>query len=166
MNQYTHTETNHEKWLQYALQLADRAAEMGEVPVGAVAVCQEKIVGEGWNQPIYQQDATAHAEIIALRAAGQRLGNYRLPNVDLYVTLEPCAMCAGAMIHARINRLIFGAFDLKTGAAGSVFDVLIDPRHNHKIHVTGGVLADICGQQLSHFFQSRRQIHKQNKQNK
>lgn len=146
----------HEKWIHYALQLADRAAEMGEVPVGAVAIYRGDIVGEGWNQPIFQQDATAHAEILALRAAGHHLGNYRLPEVELYVTLEPCPMCAGAMIHARINHLIFGAFDLKTGAAGSVFDVLIDPRHNHRLKVTGGVLADLCGQRLSNFFKSRR----------
>jgi len=156
-------QSNHEKWLWHALQLAERAAKMGEVPVGAVAICRGEIVGEGWNQPIFQHDATAHAEMMALRAAGQSLGNYRLPEVDLYVTLEPCAMCAGAMIHARINHLIFGAFDLKTGAAGSVFDVLIDPRHNHKINVTGGILADICGQHLSDFFKSRRQFQKQNK---
>jgi len=149
-------ETEHEKWIFHALKLADRAAKMGEIPVGAVAIWQGKIVGEGWNQPIFQQDATAHAEILALRAAGQVLKNYRLPEVDLYVTLEPCAMCAGAMIHARIKHLIFGAFDLKTGAAGSVFDVLIDPRHNHRLSVTGGVLADICGQRLSDFFKSRR----------
>lgn len=156
-------ETEHEKWLQHALKLADRAAEMGEVPVGAVAIWRGEIVGEGWNQPIFQQDATAHAEILALRAAGKTLKNYRLPEVDLYVTLEPCAMCAGAMVHARIKHLIFGAFDLKTGAAGSVFDVLIDPRHNHRLSVTGGVLADICGQRLSDFFKSRRQFQKQSK---
>jgi tRNA(adenine34) deaminase len=153
----------HEKWMRHALTLADRAAAMGEVPVGAVAIWRGEIVGEGWNQPIFQQDATAHAEILALRAAGRALGNYRLPEVDLYVTLEPCAMCAGAMVHARIKYLIFGAFDFKTGAAGSVFDILIDPRHNHRLSVTGGILADICGQRLSDFFKSRRQFQKQNK---
>lgn len=156
-------ETEHEKWMLHALKLADRAAEMGEVPVGAVAIWQGKVVGEGWNQPIFQHDATAHAEILALRAAGNNLNNYRLPEVSLYVTLEPCVMCAGAMIHARLNHLIFGAFDLKTGAAGSVFDVLIDPRHNHRLSVTGGILANECGQRLSDFFKSRRQFHKQNK---
>ena len=129
---------NHQYWMEKALQLADQAAEIGEVPVGAVVVYQNEMIGTGWNQPISQHDPSAHAEIIALRTAAQTLGNYRLIDCTLYVTLEPCTMCAGAMIHARIKQLVFGAADNKTGAAGSVFDVVQDGRYNHQINCKVG----------------------------
>ncbi len=145
-----------EDWMVRALELAGRAAERGEVPVGAVLVRDEIVVGEGWNQPIGCHDPSAHAEIVALRAAGQQESNYRLPGTTLYVTLEPCPMCVGAMIHARIERLVFGARDPKTGAAGSVFDLLHAPEHNHRVRVTGGVLAHECGNLLTNFFRARR----------
>ncbi len=144
------------RWMGRALDLARRAEAAGEVPVGAVVVCQGEVVGEGWNRTIDLNDPTAHAEIIALRAAGQRLGNYRLPGCTLYVTLEPCCMCAGAMIHARLERVVFGALDPKTGAAGSRFSVLVDPGHNHSLAVTSGCLADECGSRLRAFFRRRR----------
>ncbi|WP_024870940.1 tRNA adenosine(34) deaminase TadA [Tolumonas lignilytica] len=143
-------------WINHAIQLARRAEEAGEVPVGAVLVLDNQIIGEGWNLSISTHDPCAHAEIMAIRAAGEKVGNYRLLNSTLYVTLEPCVMCAGAMIHSRIARLVYGASDLKTGAAGSVFNILNDPRHNHVVEVTAGVCADICGQQLSDFFRRRR----------
>ena len=137
--------------------LADKAQQQGEVPVGAVVVLDEEIIGEGWNQPISMNDPTAHAEIIAMRSAASRLGNYRLPkNTTLYVTLEPCAMCAGAMMHARIGRLVFGAPDPKTGAAGSVFDIATTVRLNHSIDVSGEVLAEDCAAQLRQFFKAKR----------
>jgi tRNA(adenine34) deaminase len=145
-----------EYWMHRALQLARNAAERGEVPVGALIVLGDEILGEGYNQPISANDPTAHAEIVALRAAAQRVGNYRLPGATLYVTLEPCSMCAGALIHARIERLVFGAFDPKTGAAGSVFELLPSPLHNHQVECRGGVLADECAQLLRDFFQARR----------
>lgn len=139
-----------------ALALARQAEQAGEVPVGAVLVHEGEIVGEGFNAPIGEHDPTAHAEIRALRDAARRLGNYRLPGTTLYVTLEPCSMCAGAMIHARIQRLVFGAADPRTGAAGSVFDIAISPRHNHRIAVTGGVMSEECGDLLRAFFRARR----------
>lgn len=145
-----------EYWLHYALQLAERAYQQGEVPVGAVLVRDHQILGEGWNQPISQHDPTAHAEIMALRAAGLAAGNYRLPNTTLYVTLEPCVMCAGALLHARVERVVFGAYDPKTGAAGSVFNVLLDERHNHQMQLTGGVLQPVCVEQIQAFFKERR----------
>lgn len=148
--------SNDEKWMQHALILARRAEEQGEVPVGAVVVKDNEIIGEGWNRPISEHDPTAHAEIMALRAAAKTLNNYRLPGVELYVTLEPCTMCAGAMIHARVRRVIFGACDPKTGAAGSVFDVFTQPQHNHHVDVQGGVMATSCTQVLQEFFQRRR----------
>jgi len=148
-----------EKWMQYALTLADKASAQGEVPVGAVLVKQNQLIAEGWNQPIGCHDPSAHAEIMALRLAGQVEQNYRLPNTSLYVTLEPCTMCAGAMLHARVGRVIFGAYDPKTGAAGSVFDVFSDTRHNHGIEVTGGILAESCGDTLRAFFNKRRKKH-------
>lgn len=154
-----------EYWLQYALQLAELAYQQGEVPVGAVLVRDNQILGEGWNQSISQHDATAHAEIMALRAAGVAAGNYRLPNTSLYVTLEPCVMCAGALLHARVERVVFGAYDLKTGAAGSVFDVLLDARHNHQVQLTGGVLQQACVAQLQAFFKERRLAQKAAKLN-
>lgn len=143
-------------WMTRALALARRAQSAGEVPVGAVVVRDDELLGEGWNHPISAHDTTAHAEIQAIRAAGQRLGNYRLTGCTLYVTLEPCAMCAGAMIHARIRRLVFGAADPKTGAAGSVFDIVRSTALNHQLEVTGGVLETDCGDLLRDFFRARR----------
>ncbi|MCK5812746.1 MAG: tRNA adenosine(34) deaminase TadA [Cocleimonas sp.] len=145
-----------EIWIKHALILADKAYQQGEVPVGAVLVKNNQIIAEGWNQPIAHHDPSAHAEIMALRLAGQAAQNYRLPETTLYVTLEPCVMCAGAMIHARVERLVFGAYDPKTGAGGSVFDIFSDARHNHQIEVVGGVLSELCGDKLRAFFRERR----------
>ncbi len=144
------------RWMRRALQLAGEAAAAGEVPVGAVLVRDGDILAEGRNGPIGLNDPTAHAEMMALREAGRRLGNYRLVGTTLYVTLEPCAMCAGAMIHARVERLVYGAADPKTGAAGSVFDLTDVSALNHRIDVTGGVLEDECGRLLREFFRARR----------
>ncbi len=149
-----------EEWIDHALGLAAHAETIGEVPVGAVVVKDNEIIGEGWNQPITNHDPTAHAVIIALRAAAQTVGNYRLCNTTLYVTLEPCPMCAGAMIHARIKRLVYGASDPKTGAAGTVFNLLNHESLNHKVSCTGGVKAEECGQLLSKFFKKRRDARK------
>lgn len=149
-------DTHDELYLERALALAEAAARQGEVPVGALVVRDGAILGEGWNRPIASHDPTAHAEVIALRAAAARVGNYRLPGATLYVTLEPCAMCSGALIHARIARVVFGAFDAKTGAAGSVLDVLNSTRLNHLVDIRGGVLAGIAAAQLQHFFKARR----------
>jgi tRNA(adenine34) deaminase len=143
-------------FLARALELAREAASAGEVPVGAVVVKDGEIVAEGWNRPIGTCDPTAHAEIIALRAAGTALGTYRLTDTTLYVTLEPCAMCAGAMVHARVRRLVFGATDPRAGAAGSVFNVAQNPALNHRMEVSGGLLADECGALLRDFFAARR----------
>jgi len=148
--------TSDEAFMQHAIQLAYKAESIGEVPVGAVLVKDGNIIAEGWNQPIAGHDPTAHAEICALRKGADKLGNYRLIDTTLYVTLEPCVMCAGAMIHARIKRLVYGAKDPKTGAAGSVFDTLLDTRHNHQVDITGGVCADQCSSLLSTFFKNRR----------
>jgi tRNA(adenine34) deaminase len=142
--------------MRAALALAGRAKADSEVPVGAIVIYQDEVIGEGWNRAIATCDPTAHAEVVAIRAAAQRLGNYRLPRSTLYVTLEPCAMCAGAIIHARIARVVFGAFDRNSGAAGSVIDVLLDSRSNHAVDVFGGVLADECGSMLRGFFAPRR----------
>jgi len=139
-----------------ALQLAGRAAGQGEVPVGAVVVKDGKIVGRGYNSPISSGDPTAHAEIRALRDAAGALANYRLVGCTLYVTLEPCAMCAGAIMHARVARLVYAAADPKTGACGSVVDLFAEDRLNHHTEVTGGVLAAEAGMQLSEFFAARR----------
>jgi tRNA(adenine34) deaminase len=139
-----------------ALALARAAAARGEVPVGAVVACDGVILGRGGNAPIAHNDPTAHAEIAALREAGRALGNYRLPGCTLYATLEPCAMCAGAIMHARIARLVFGAADPKTGACGSVVDLFADPRLNHHAQVTRGVRAEECARLLSDFFAARR----------
>jgi len=139
-----------------ALDLAREAGAAGEVPVGALLVMDGEVVGRGCNQPIGRHDPTAHAEIMALRDAAMRLGNYRLPGCTLYVTLEPCAMCAGAIMHARIDRVVFGARDAKTGAAGSVIDLFAESRLNHHTAIVGGVLADECGSLLSSFFAARR----------
>lgn len=144
-------------FMQRALALARQAAEAEEeVPVGAVLVAEAAVIGEGFNRTIGLADPTAHAEILALRAAGARLGNYRLPGTTLYVTLEPCVMCAGAIVHARIARVVFAAFDPKTGAAGSRFDTLISPLHNHRVTVEGGLLAEEAGELLRAFFRARR----------
>ena len=139
-----------------ALDLAREAGAADEVPVGALIVLDGEVVGRGFNQPIGRHDPTAHAEIMALRDAATRLGNYRLPGCTLYVTLEPCAMCAGAIMHARIDRVVFGARDPKTGAAGSIIDLFAETRLNHHTSVVGGVLAEECGSLLSGFFAARR----------
>ena len=142
-----------------ALMLADRAEHEGdEIPVGALIVSEAgELIAEAWNRNITQHDPSAHAEIMAMRQAGEKIRNHRLIGCTLYITLEPCAMCAMAMIHARIKRVVFGAFDPKTGAAGSVFDLLQDPRHNHRIEVQGGVMADVAGKKLSDYFRAKRQ---------
>ena len=144
-------------WMREALALARDAARRGEVPVGAIVVRDGAVVGRGGNAPIAHNDPTAHAEIAALREAARVLGNYRLPGCTLYVTLEPCAMCAGAIMHARIGRVVFGASDPKTGACGSVVDLFAEPRLNHHTEVARGVAADECGRLLSEFFAARRQ---------
>lgn len=152
-----------EALMRRAIALAERAAAAGEVPVGALILLDGEIIGEGWNQPIGAQDPSAHAEIQALRDAGQRLGNYRLPGAILYVTLEPCVMCAGAIIHARIAEVVYGAPDPKAGACGSVFDLLpSDGRFNHRTRCRGGVLAEDCGERLRAFFRARRNLDRSN----
>ncbi len=144
-------------WMQHALKLAQRAQDLGEVPVGAVLVdAAGELVSEGWNQPIAAHDPSAHAEMVALRAAAQALKNYRLKGLTLYVTLEPCVMCAGAILHARLARLVFAADDPRAGAVRSVYDVISRPQLNHKCEWTGGVLADECGALLSSFFKAKR----------
>jgi tRNA(adenine34) deaminase len=143
-------------WMAEAIAIAGAAAAQGEIPVGAIVVHDGKIVGRGGNRPIAQHDPTAHAEIVALREAATLLRNYRLPECSLYVTLEPCCMCAGAIMHARLARLVFGASDPKTGACGSVVDLMQETRLNHHTAVTGGVLANECGNLLSTFFAARR----------
>ena len=147
-----------ERWMRHALRLADRAEfEDDEIPVGAVLVSAAgEVLGEGWNRNITEHDPTAHAEIVAMRHAGLRLGNHRLLGATLYVTLEPCAMCAMAMVHARIARLVYGAADPKTGAVGSVFDLLADPRHNHRVAVSSGVLAIEASTRLTNYFRNKR----------
>ena len=145
-----------EQWMREALLLARQAEAAGEVPVGAVLVKDGKLIGSGWNQPIGAHDPTAHAEVMALRAAAKAAGNYRLVDTTLYVTLEPCAMCSGALVHARVARLVYGAADPKSGAAGSVFDLVRTDKLNHRLEVEGGVLAEDCGVLLRTFFASRR----------
>lgn len=142
--------------MRAAVELARQAEALGEVPVGAVVVLDGEIVGRGFNAPISRHDPSAHAEMMALRDAAQRLGNYRLPGCELYVTLEPCAMCSGAIFHARIARVVYGARDAKTGAAGSALDLFAEARINHHAAVEGGVLAEECGSMLSRFFAARR----------
>ena len=147
-----------EKMMRYALELADKAEALGEIPVGAVLVDDSgNIIGEGWNLSIVQSDPTAHAEIIALRNGAKNIQNYRLLNTTLYVTLEPCTMCAGAILHSRIKRLVFGTSDYKTGAVGSRFHFFDDYKMNHTLEITSGVLAEACSQKLSAFFQKRRE---------
>jgi tRNA(adenine34) deaminase len=146
-----------ERWMEHALSLAKTAEQRGEVPVGAVLVLDDEVLGEGFNSSISSNDPTAHAEIVAIRDAARRKANYRLPGSTLYVTLEPCSMCAGAILNARIERVVFGAFDEKSGAAGSVTDLLGRRLFNHHCRVDGGVLQEPCGRILSEFFLSRRQ---------
>jgi tRNA(adenine34) deaminase len=142
--------------MQEALRAAQRALDMGEVPVGAVVVHEGKIVGRGFNRNLAESDPTAHAEIVALREAGSALGNHRLTNCDIFVTIEPCAMCAGAMVHARIRNLIYGAEDPKAGAVHSAMHVLNHPALNHKVEVRHGILAGQCAELLQEFFRARR----------
>ena len=152
------TDEGDQRWMRHALGLAERAErEDDEVPIGAVLVGPDGVLlGEGWNRNIREHDPSAHAEIVAMRKAGAALGNHRLLGCSLYVSLEPCAMCAMAMVHARIQRLVFAACDPKTGAAGSVFDLLSDPRHNHRVEVRGGVLAAEAGARLTAYFAGKR----------
>ncbi|MEO6155603.1 MAG: tRNA adenosine(34) deaminase TadA [Thermomonas sp.] len=147
-----------ENWMRQALTLAERAhREDNEIPVGALVVdAAGNLIGEGWNRNIADNDPSAHAEVVAMRRAGQALGNHRMVGCTLYVTLEPCAMCAMAVVHARIARLVFGAYDPKTGAAGSVFNLLVDPRHNHRVEVEGGVLGEQAGALLTAYFRYKR----------
>jgi len=147
---------NDQDWMNYALALADKAEALGEIPVGAVLVKDNEVVGEGWNLSILNHNATAHAEMIAITSAGQKLQNYRLIDCTLYVTLEPCPMCAGALVHARVKRIVYGAGDYKTGAAGSVFNLVNSDKLNHKIEVTEGVLSEQCAKKISDFFKRRR----------
>lgn len=150
--------TNDEYFMRQALLLAEEAQAAGEVPVGAVVVCEGEIIGRGANSPIARHDPSAHAEILALRDAALHIGNYRLPGVTLYATLEPCAMCAGAIMHARVGKMVFGANDPKTGAAGSVIDLFAASRLNHHTCAQGGILAVECGALLSAFFAGRRKL--------
>ena len=145
-----------EDWMAEALLLAKHAVEEDEVPIGAVIVRNSEVIGRGWNQNIALNDPSAHAEIMAMRDAGKAIGNYRLTDCSLYVTLEPCPMCAGAMIHARLARIVYGATDPKTGAAGGKFDILGDSAHNHVATIAGGCLADKCSALLKDFFRQRR----------
>lgn len=145
-----------DRWMRHALELASRAASAGEVPVGAVVVQDGRVLGEGFNRPVGGHDATSHAEIEAIRAACAAAGNYRIPGTTLYVTLEPCAMCIGAIFHARVARVVFGAPDPKTGSAGSVIDLFAEKRLNHHATVQGGLLAEECGAMLKAFFAARR----------
>ncbi len=143
-------------WMRRALELAARAEAEGEVPVGALVVRDEQVLGEGWNRPVALRDPTAHAEILALRNAAQKIGDYRLGGATLYVTLEPCPMCAAASMHARIARLVFGAWDPRQGAAGSVFNLVTAQAMNHRVDAFGGVLSEECGALLRRFFEARR----------
>ena len=143
-------------WMRHALTLAARAEAEGEVPVGALVVRDDQVLGEGWNQPVALRDPTAHAEVLALRAAAQKIGDYRLGGATLYVTLEPCPMCAAAVTHARIARLVFGAWDPRQGAAGSAFNLVATEALNHRVDAFGGVLSEECGAMLRKFFEARR----------
>ena len=145
-----------EQFMDLALREAEKAMAAGEVPVGAVVVSAGTVVGRGYNRPISASDPTAHAEMLAIRETARALGNYRLPDVTLYCTVEPCIMCSGAMIHARISRLVFGTPDPKAGAAGSIYNVLTDPRLNHRVEVVSGICEDRCAEILRTFFASRR----------
>jgi tRNA(adenine34) deaminase len=149
-------DTRLEHGMRLALDQAHNAWLVGEVPVGAVILRDGKVVATGYNRPITTHDPTAHAEIVALRHAAALLENYRLPECELYVTLEPCAMCAGALVQSRVSRLVFGAMDPKAGAVGSLYNLAVDPRHNHRVEVTGGVMGEACSQALKTFFASLR----------
>ncbi|AWB69097.1 tRNA adenosine(34) deaminase TadA [Saccharobesus litoralis] len=142
--------------MQLALQEADKAEQINEIPVGAIVVCNDEVIATGYNQSITLNDPSAHAEMIAIRQAGQVVNNYRLVDCTLYVTLEPCPMCAGLLVHSRIKRLVYGASDAKTGCCGSIMDLVQHPQLNHQIDVTSGVLAQECGDKLSAFFKRRR----------
>ena len=144
------------EYMRQALQLAAQAQQHDEVPVGAILVLGERVIAQGWNQPIATHDPTAHAEIEALRAGGKALGSYRLTDTTLFVTLEPCAMCAAAIVHARVRRVVFGAWDPRAGAAGSSVDIFRLPGLNHRVDVFGGVLSEACAAQLQTFFAQRR----------
>jgi tRNA(adenine34) deaminase len=151
------SDKNDEMWMRQALYLAKQAESAGEVPVGAILVYEGEVIGEGANSPIAHHDPSSHAEINALRQGALHQKNYRLPNTTLYITLEPCAMCAGAIIQARVAKVVYGATDPKTGAAGSVFNILQHEQLNHRVTITKGVLATECGQLLSDFFRKKRQ---------
>jgi tRNA(adenine34) deaminase len=155
-----------EHWMRHALTLANKSAESGEVPVGAVLVKEGQLLSEGWNQPIMNNDPTAHAEIMAIRNAALLVKNYRLPETTLYITIEPCSMCAGAIVHARIARVVFGASEPRAGAAGSVINLLQNKQFNHQTEVTSDVLSDECGQVLKDFFAMRRELKRQKKTHK
>ena len=157
------TKFDDQYWMKKALECAQRAEATDEIPVGAVLVRDDELIAQGWNQSITLNDPSAHAEMMAIRQAGQILNNYRLIDCTLYVTLEPCSMCAGLLVHSRIKRLVFGATDLKTGSAGSIMNLVQEPRLNHQLEVTSGVLAQQCAEQLSAFFRRRRQEHKERK---
>jgi len=144
-------------WMKHALMLADKAESIGEVPVGACVVLNGEIIGEGYNTPITDNDPSAHAELRAVKEAASHVQNYRLIDATLYVTLEPCSMCAGMLVHARVKRVVFGAKDAKTGAAGSVMNLLHHPALNHQVEIVSGVLAEDCASKLSNFFRKRRQ---------
>ncbi|WP_455208455.1 tRNA adenosine(34) deaminase TadA [Kaarinaea lacus] len=146
------------RWMRHAIELARQGQIHGEVPVGAVIIKDNQVIGEGWNQPIGLHDPSAHAEMVALREAGKLLSNYRLLDTTLYVTLEPCVMCAGAIIHARVARVVYGAKDPKAGAAGSVVDIFSNPKINHHVAVQGGLLATECGDLLTQFFKAKRSL--------
>ncbi len=164
MSTHASTPNDVEAWMRAELELARAGQDAGEVPVGAVVVAGGEIVGRGYNQPISSHDPTAHAEVVALRDAAGRLANYRLPGATLYVTMEPCVMCAGAILHARVARVVYGAKEYKTGAHGSIMDVFAEPRLNHHCEIVGGVLADECAALISGFFESRRQKRKETSQ--
>jgi tRNA(adenine34) deaminase len=155
-NRQQPTTASDELWMEEALRAAQRALDINEVPVGAVVVCDGKIVGRGWNRNISEHDPAAHAEIIALREAGANLGNHRLGDCELFVTIEPCAMCAGALVHARVKRLIYGADDPKAGAVHSVMEVVNHPKLNHQMEIRGGILAGRCADLIQTFFKNRR----------
>ena len=147
---------NDVEWMQRAFELAKKAKDHDEVPVGAVIVHEDQIVGEGWNRPISSRDPTAHAEIIALRDAGKNVGNYRLPDATMYVTLEPCSMCAGAIVHARLAKVVLAVADPKTGACGSVFNLLQTDELNHKVEIDKGIMEDECRLLIQTFFKEKR----------
>lgn len=155
-----------QRWMREALILAEHAEGAGEVPVGALVVLDGEVIGEGWNRPITSHDPTAHAEIMALRDAAARVGNYRLVGADLYVTIEPCTMCAGAIVHSRISRVIYGASEEKSGAVSSNLQLFQQPWVNHRVEVVAGVLAETCSERMSAFFRKRRAEIKAQKQAK